>query len=193
MKNFSNFVEIYYNMFYNINELFIMGEFVVSPILLVTASDSGTFTATVVIAGISIVIGVLLLLILVFNLFGKIVPIIEVKTKAREEKRAARKAERKAKRAAKKAAKKAAEEQPEQTEEVLPAVSSADIKSGSVTQKPSVPVVEPGISGEVVAAITAAVVACEGGTAVIKSIKKKNVAGRNPWAYAATYDNTRPF
>lgn len=55
------------------------------------------------------------------------------------------------------------------------------------------PVVEQGISGEVVAAITAAIVASEGTGVVVRSIKKKNVAGRNPWAQAANIDNTRPF
>ena len=55
------------------------------------------------------------------------------------------------------------------------------------------PAVEPGISNEVVAAIAAAVVATEGPGTVVRSIKKKNVSGRNPWAAAATADNTRPF
>jgi Na+-transporting methylmalonyl-CoA/oxaloacetate decarboxylase gamma subunit len=153
-----------------------MGDFVVSPILMLIADRSGLFTTTVVVAGISIVVGVLLLLILIFYLFGKIVPIIEKATKAREEKRAAKKAAKK---------------------------NGGDVKVSAPTSAPAptvkkvapapAPVVEQGISGEVVAAISAAIVATEGTGVVVRSIKKKNVSGRNPWAAAATADNTRPF
>lgn len=56
------------------------------------------------------------------------------------------------------------------------------------------PAVQNGISGEIVAAIAAAVYAAEGGKQVtIRSIRVKNVPGRNPWAAAAIADNTRPF
>lgn len=56
------------------------------------------------------------------------------------------------------------------------------------------PVVQSGISGEIVAAIAAAVYAAEGGKQVtIRSIRVRNVPGRNPWAAAAIADNTRPF
>lgn len=56
------------------------------------------------------------------------------------------------------------------------------------------PAVQSGISGEIVAAIAAAVYAAEGGRQVaIRSIRVKNVSGRNPWAAAAIADNTRPF
>lgn len=166
-------------------------EYVMRPILLLTADNSSTFTATVVISGILIVVGVLLLLIGVFALFGKIVPIIEKKTKVMEEKAAARKAARKARRAAKKAAREALKNG--NTESIDNNLSVAPTE---VLQKPAsqpIPIVEQGISGEVVAAITAAVVATEGQSAVIRSIKKKNVGGRNPWSHAATIDNTRPF
>lgn len=168
-----------------------MGEFVVSPILMLTADRSVTFTATVVISGILIVVGVLLLLIWIFQLFGKIVPIIEKKTKAIEDKFAARKAERKAK----KAAKKADEELEKNGETGSVAVISNDIPVETV-QNPAptpIPVVEQGISGEVVAAITAAIVASEGKGVTVHSIKRKNIGGRNPWAQAANMDNTRPF
>ena len=59
----------------------------------------------------------------------------------------------------------------------------------------STPVIEEGISGEVVAAISAAVYAMEGGSAVIRSVSRKTspVSTRNPWAQAAVVDNTRPF
>ncbi len=56
------------------------------------------------------------------------------------------------------------------------------------------PVIEQGISGEVVAAITAAITASEGSNQfVIRSVKRKDVGSRNPWARAAVRDNTRSF
>lgn len=186
-----NIIEIYFDMFYNTYNIIKMGEFVVSPILMLTADRSTEFTATVVISGILIVVGVLLLLIWIFQLFGKIVPIIEKRTKAMEDKFAAWKAERKAKRAAKKAAKKAAENGEQTASEPLVQTPPAEIMPDPAF-KPR-PVVEQGINGEIVAAITAAIVASEGQGAVIHSIKRKNVGGRNPWAQAANIDNTRPF
>lgn len=138
----------------------------VSPILMLTADTSITFTATVVIAGITIVLGVLLLLILVFYLFGFIVQNIEGISKARAQKKASK----------------------AQADAPTPVQAPAPIKPSAPAPK-----IEQGISGEVVAAIAAAVVASEGPQAVIRSIKKKNVGGRNPWAQAANIDNTKPF
>ena len=66
----------------------------------------------------------------------------------------------------------------------------------AVASNANAPQVEAGISGEVVAAIAAAIAVSEGEGAVVKSIRKVNVVnvkGRNPWANAAVYDNTRPF
>ena len=55
--------------------------------------------------------------------------------------------------------------------------------------------VQEGISGEIIAAISAAVYAIEGPSAVVRSVtrKKSPVSSRNPWAQAAINDNTRPF
>lgn len=157
------------------------------------------FDATLIIAGITVVVGVLFLLILVFNLFGRIMPVIDAKSKAFEEKMAKMKVERKAKRAAAKAAKKAAKSAEKATE------TNNEKSAEKAVQKPSAPapvkasapvpapITEPGISGEVVAAIAAAVAMTEGPGAVVRSIKKKNVGGRNPWAQAANIENTRPF
>lgn len=155
----------------------------VSPILMLIPDSGAVFTSTVVIAGISIVVGILLLLILVFSIFGKIAPVIEKKATAREKK----KAEKKALKQAKKLAKKNGTE--EKVEEVKP---TETVNKPAPTPAPA-PVVEQGISGEVVAAIAAAVVASEGPNVIVRSIKKKNVGGRNPWAQAANIDNTRPF
>lgn len=150
-----------------------------SPILLMTPDTHATFTSTVVIAGITIVIGVLLLLIFVFDLFGKIVPKIEKRTVAREQAKAEKKAAKKNKANASKAEK---------------AVSAPKNTAMPVMPKSApAPIVEPGISGEVVAAIAAAIAMTEGAGAVVRSIKKKNVGSRNPWAQAAKIENTRPF
>lgn len=132
-----------------------------SPILLDLHPDgSAVFTATVVISGIVIVVGVLLLLIFIFQLFGKIVSGAEAKAKKKN--------------------------------------NSAENKNEKIPMpkipapKPA-PVVEEGISGEVVAAIAAAVAMSEGPQAVVRSIKRKDVSSRNPWAQAAQINNTKPF
>lgn len=161
-----------------------MGEFVVSPILMLVADRSPLFTTTVVVSGILIVVGVLFLLIGVFLLFGIIVPKINQKSIEMEK----RQAERKARRAAKKAAKRA-EKNGEAEASALAENSVTELPQPAAPQ----PVVEQGISGEVVAAITAAIVASEGTGVTVRSIKKKKVSGRNPWAQAANIDNTRPF
>lgn len=135
--------------------------------------------ATVVVAGVGIVLGVLIVLIFVFSGFGKLVSSMEAASK---------------KRAAKKAAKKAAKQAAEATENAQPA---PVIKAAPPVVKAPVapaPIVEAGISGEVVAAITAAIAAQEGnGNFVIRDLKKKEVGSRNPWARAAVMDNTRGF
>lgn len=59
-----------------------------------------------------------------------------------------------------------------------------------------------GISGEIVAAISAAVYMMEGENAVVTSIApaapvraqvQNPITRRNPWAFAAITENTRPF
>lgn len=136
--------------------------------------------ATVIIAGIGIVLGVLVVLIFVFSGFGKLVSSMEAASK---------------KRAAKKAAKKSAKQAEKAAENAQPA--PVAVKAAPPVAKAPVapaPVVEAGISGEVVAAITAAVAAQEGNNQfVIRSVKKKDVGSRNPWARAAVAENTRGF
>ncbi|MCI9111663.1 MAG: hypothetical protein HFJ99_03755 [Eubacterium sp.] len=133
--------------------------------------------ATVVVAGVGIVLGVLIVLIGVFSGFGALISKLEGTAK----KRAARKA---AKKADKQAEKNGAKEEPVIGE----SPTAAEAKAAPA------PVAEQGISGEVVAAITAAITASEGTNQfVIRSVKKKNVGSRNPWARAAVTDNTRAF
>lgn len=162
-------------MFYNNNNHFTMGGFVVSPILLITPSTDGTFTATVVIAGICVVMAVLILMIAIFQGFGTAVSKSEASAKKRAMKKQAEKLEK---------------------------TGTVSVNASAPANKPvsaPAPVVQNGISGEVVAAIAAAVAVSEGPGAVVKSIskartvKRVNVGGRNPWAQAAVVDNTRPF
>ncbi len=123
------------------------------------------------------VLGVLIVLIGVFSGFGALISKLEGTAK----KRAARKA---AKKADKQAEKNGAKEEPVIGE----SPAAAEAKAAPA------PVAEQGISGEVVAAITAAITASEGTNQfVIRSVKKKNVGSRNPWARAAVTDNTRAF
>lgn len=145
-----------------------------SPILMELIPDTGaTFTATVVIAGIVIVVAALVLLILIFQLFGIVAPKINAASEKREKKKAEKKAL-------------ITKNKTETSSEPAP-------KKPAPAVIPAQPVAEDGISGEVVAAISAAIAQIEGGGAVIRSIKKKNVGGRNPWANAANIENTKPF
>ena len=66
------------------------------------------------------------------------------------------------------------------------------IKAGEL---PPPPAIVEGIPPEIVAVITAAVVAADGAGARITSVRRKKKPQRavNPWAQAAVYDNTRPF
>lgn len=136
----------------------------------IVADRSATFTVTVIVAGIGIVLCTLLVLIGVFYAFGAIVS----KSQASAKKKEAKKIQSEMEAALSKAS------------ESIPAPAPAPT---------SAPVVEEGISGEVVAAISAAVYAMEGGSAVIRSVSRKvsPVTTRNPWAQAAVVDNTRPF
>lgn len=129
------------------------------------------FTITVIVAGLGIVLGTLAVLIVVFYAFGAIMS----KSQAIKDKKAAKKQEEKMK---------------------AEANALAETKVGppiAPTPAPA-PVVEEGISGEVVAAISAAVYCMEGSGATICSIKRKSpITARNPWAQASVIDNTRPF
>lgn len=140
--------------------------------------------ATVVIAGIVIVLGVLLVLIGVFGSFGKLVSGLENSAK-----------KRKARKAAKKAAKQAAKEKAGEAAVICETdVPSASEKEAENRRPVLSAAEEQGVSGEVVAAITAAIAASEGSSNfVIRSVKRKDAGSRNPWARAAVADNTRAF
>lgn len=129
------------------------------------AIDNGLMW-TVTAAGISIVFTVLLVLVMIFYLFGFIMQ-----------------------KASKGNGKKAKKEKTEVT-------AKADKQVTSVSKAPpAIKVIEDGVSPEVVAAISAAVAAYnDGNQYTIRSIKKQQVsAGRPAWSMAGVADNTRPF
>lgn len=137
----------------------------------VVPDRSLAFTLTVVIGGIGIVLGALMVLILVFFAFGKIMSVSQARAKKKE-------------------AKKIQSEMQANLSKV-----SAAAPTPTPASAPA-PVVEDGIPQEVVAAISAAVYAMDGGAGVVHSITKKTgspITTRNPWAQAAVADNTRPF
>ena len=137
----------------------------------VVPDRSLAFTLTVVIGGIGIVLGPLMVLLLVFFAFGKIMSLSQARAKKKE-------------------AKKIQSEMQANLSKV-----SAAAPTPTPASAPA-PVVEDGIPQEVVAAISAAVYAMDGGAGVVRSITKKTgspITTRNPWAQAAVADNTRPF
>lgn len=155
-----------------------------NPILMATSITPDTslgFTSTVVISGIGIVVLILIILIIVFQLFGAGMS----KSQAAAKKRKAKKLEEQMKADA--------------------AESSAAVSSPAPAPV-SAPAVQNGISGEIVAAISAAVYAMEGEGASVTSItpvasaaaavpamRKNPITVRNPWAQAAVTENIRPF
>lgn len=133
----------------------------------VVPDRSTGFTVTVIVAGLGIVLATLAVLILVFKVFGNIVS----------------KSQNKAKEKAKK--------------EQLEQMQNAAANPAPVSKKPASQLEQSGISGEVIAAISAAIYATEGEGAVIRCVtpikKQSPVSVRNPWANAAIIENTRPF
>ena len=131
------------------------------------------FTATVIIAGLGIVLATLAVLIIVFNIFGKIVSKTQGANMRKNKKKNA----------------------------LSPALNIIPTPPPAPTSAPA-PAVSQGISGEVVAAISAAVYMMEGEGAVVTAIApatpvrtqvKNPITRRNPWAFAAISENTRPF
>jgi sodium pump decarboxylase, gamma subunit len=121
-------------------------------------------TATVVISGIVIVMLVLVVLIFIFKGFGAIMSKTGKSSKAKNKSAKAPAAPAK-----------------------KPAASPAK------APVPAVPAAS-GIDPAVVAAISAAVSAYEGGASfTVRAIRVKKPAGRNPWAAAAAAENARPF
>lgn len=67
-------------------------------------------------------------------------------------------------------------------------------ESAPVKAAPAAPVVSGAIPGDVIAAITAAVIAAEGPGATVRSVRRVQPAGgRKAWAMAGIADNTRAF
>ena len=134
--------------------------------------SSVEFTATVVIAGLGIVLATLTFLIIVFSLYSRILAFFQTLSQRRKKKKLS---------------------------DEIKAVPAGErqfrpLSEMSADELPAVPEDEQ-ISGEVVAAISAAVYMMCGDCAVIKSIKKKCTAtsSGSVWAQAAIFENTRPF
>lgn len=138
----------------------------------VVADTSVGFTATVIIAGLGIVLATLIILIIVFNIFGKIVSKTQGVNMRKHKKKS----------------------------------NTAPAELNIVNAPPPAPAnaapAQQGISGEIVAAISAAVYMMEGEGAVVTSIAPaaparaqapNPITRRNPWAFAAITENTRPF
>ncbi|MBE6720365.1 MAG: hypothetical protein E7571_06900 [Ruminococcaceae bacterium] len=128
------------------------------------------FTATLIVAGLSVVLGILALLIIVVKVYGMIVSKSQGANMRKNKKKA----------------------------------NSAPPQLNIVNTPPPAPAkkaapVSQGISGEVIAAISAAVYMMEGEGAVVRSVTPVRtqtpnpVTRRNPWAFAAITENTRPF
>lgn len=130
-------------------------------LMTIVADTSPQFTTTLVVAGMGTVFAVLIILIVIFNLYGKLVSKLESTSKEHKK--------------------------PKMEKNPAPA------PMPKPAQAAPAPVVDRSISPEIVAAITAAIVASEGAGVTIRSIRKVNVGSRNPWAAAAIADNTRPF
>ncbi len=139
----------------------------------VVPDTSVGFTATVIIAGLGIVLATLIILIIVFNIFGKIVSKTQGVNMRKHKKKS----------------------------NTAPAELNIVNTPPPASEKAAAPAVQ-GISGEVVAAISAAVYMMEGEGAVVTSIAPaaparaqapNPITRRNPWAFAAIAENTRPF
>lgn len=130
-------------------------------LMTIVADTSPQFTTTLVVAGMGTVFAVLIILIVIFNLYGKLVSKLESGSKKHKKPKM------------------------EKSAAPVPMTKSAPAAPA--------PVVDSSVSPEIVAAITAAIVASEGPGVTIRSIRKVNVGSRNPWAAAAIADNTRPF
>ena len=141
-------------------------------ILLAAAAQpdrSFAFTATVVIAGIGIVLATLAVLIVIFNIFGKAVHDSQEKAKKKQREKLAQQMIK---------------------DHFVP----EPVKVGSAELPPPPPVAQ-GVAPEIVAAISAAVYMLEGEQARISAIQRKSTktTARSAWAQAAVLDNTRPF
>jgi len=136
----------------------------------VKADTSLPFTATVIIAGLGIVLCTLAILVLVFKGFGAVIS--KTQNKSKKSKNDTNKAQP-APAVAKKAAPTATAANSGVSEEIVAAISAA------------VYAIEG--SGAVVTSVTPV-------ASVAPVIKRANpIKNRNPWAQAAVLDNTKPF
>ena len=130
----------------------------------IVADRSATFTSTVVIAGIVIVLGILVLLIFVFKAFGAIVHGAETRGKKKKLKVT-----------------------------VASAPSAPAVKAAPAAPAPVVESGIPGEVVAVIAAAVAASEGPGAVVQSVRRVRPNPVGVRNPWAAAAVAENTRPF
>ncbi len=148
-----------------------MEKFLFAPTAVAAAVD-WTETATVVIAGICIVLLILIVLIFVFYIFGALVSSRVNKNSKNSKKEKAKKKK-------------------EEHKEDIPAAVVEKTKPVKIENTQTAEETKP---DDLIAVISAAVAASEGeNNFTIKSIKKKNTTQRNAWAFAAVSHNTKPF
>lgn len=132
----------------------------------------GSYVASVVLTGLAVVFLALLLLIIVFKIFGVV---FSRKPKAKPAKR--HKAEN------------------AKPQSVSKATSESSKPVSTPVQSANPPVIEEGIDLEVIAVITAAIAAmsASSGKKMRLASVKTSGASRRAWAQAGINDNTRPF
>ena len=80
------------------------------------------------------------------------------------------------------------------SENAVKHTSEQPVQNAAAPVRAAAPAVSGDIPGEVIAAITAAVIAAEGPGAVVRSVRRVQPAGgRKAWAMAGIVDNTRSF
>lgn len=132
----------------------------------VKPDTSVTFTATVIIAGLGIVLCTLALLVLVFKGFGAILSKTQNKSEKSEKK---------------------AQPAPAAAVKAAPTVTAANGVSEEIIAAISAAVYATEGAGAVVTSVTPV-------AASVPVIKRTNpIKNRNPWAQAAISDNTKPF
>lgn len=136
--------------------------------ILLAAGDLG-FAGLVIVTGLTVVFAALVFLVLIFKIFGNIMSGVARRKMDKNRAKINR-----------------------------TAVRRNNARNASATAKKPLPEappphIESGISNEIIAVISAAVAAFDGGK--IKSVKKssKKNTGRSAWANAGIFDNTKPF
>lgn len=134
----------------------------VAPVLLAIEPQPSDLVVTL--TGISLVFAILIVLMLIIMLEGKFFDSMNARKKA--------------------------EKEAQMQKASAPAAPSQPVAAAPAAQEE--PEVEPGIPGEVIAAIAAAVAALSGGKYTLRSVRRAG-HGRSAWGKAGVSDVTSPF